>query len=387
MTSERMAVATTSAVQASVRVREASASRILAIDALRGIALIVMALDHAAWFTGVSLQAETYGGQPAVLETPAHWLSGLMTNLAAPTFWLLSGFSVALLAMSRRKSGESEWAITRFLLIRASIIILLDLTICQFAWTGKGPYTHILLSIGIGLAVLSIMRLLPVYAVAGLMLMLLLDYQLYLPFAPVTLAQTNDFWGVLLFSFSTKTSPALEYALLGWPVLMGWGYVLGTQITSPVLRRGQFWAVVGVGLLVLWFGLRAWGQFGDLVPFTPEVEWYRFVIMSKQPPTLTFFAFNLGLAMLVLAFLYTYHHRLSQFPGHWLVIIGQVSLFFFVAHIVVYALLSKAWSIFFAMLPGIVRAYSLWFCGLLVLFPLARVYRRVRQVHRVLRYF
>lgn len=378
----------TSVIKSSARALETGASRILAIDALRGIALIVMALDHAAWFAGVSLQAETYGGQPAILDTPAHWISGLITNIAAPTFWLLSGFSIALLVASRRKNGESEWAITKFLLIRAGVIILLDLTICQFAWTGNGPYTHILLSIGLGLIVLSVARLLPVSLFAGLMFILLLGYQLYLPFAPVALTQSNDFWGALFFSYSTKTNPAVEYSLLGWPVLMGLGYVFGTQIHLPILRRARFWVMVGASLLVLWLVLRAMGKFGDLVPFTPGVEWYRFFILSKQPPTLTFFAFNLGIAMLILALLYARGDWLIRFPAQWLVVIGQVSLFFFVTHIIVYAALSKIFGIIPSPIPGMIRAYSLWLAGLTVLFPLARAYRYLRKSYpqSVLRY-
>lgn len=388
MPTDSLTATATSAIKSPVRALEAGASRILAIDALRGIALIVMALDHAAWFAGISLQAETYGGQPAMLDTPAHWISGLMTNIAAPTFWLLSGFSIALLVASRRKNGESEWAITKFLLIRAGVIILLDLTVCQFAWTGNGPYTHILLSIGLGLVVLSVARLLPVYLFAGLLFILLIGYQLYLPFAPVALMQTNDFWGALFFSYSTKTSPAVEYSLLGWPVLMGLGYVVGTQIHLPIMRRARFWVIVGAGLLLLWFGLRAIGKFGDLVPFTPGVEWYRFIILSKQPPTLTFFTFNLGIAMLLLALLHTRGDWLNRFPAQWLVVIGQVSLFFFVIHIVVYAAFSKLFGFIPLPIPGMVRAYSLWLVGLLVLFPLARAYRYLRKTHpqSVLRY-
>jgi uncharacterized membrane protein len=75
--------------------------RVLPIDALRGVAMIAMALDHVASFLRIGLQAETYGGLPAVLQSWPHWLAGLFTNVAAPTFWLLSGVSVVLLETSR----------------------------------------------------------------------------------------------------------------------------------------------------------------------------------------------------------------------------------------------------------------------------------------------
>ena len=123
--------------------------RVLPIDALRGVAMIAMALDHVASFLRVGLQAETYGGMPAVLESWSHWLAGLFTNVAAPTFWLLSGISVVLLETSRKKKGATDWEISKFLLIRAGLILILDMTICQIFWAGKGPYTHVLLSIGL----------------------------------------------------------------------------------------------------------------------------------------------------------------------------------------------------------------------------------------------
>jgi uncharacterized membrane protein len=94
------------------RNEKSSRSRILAIDAMRAIALAAMALDHAAASVGVSLQAETYGGQAAILASWPYWVTGLFTNLAAPTFWLLSGASIALFAAGDA-ARVSEWGITR----------------------------------------------------------------------------------------------------------------------------------------------------------------------------------------------------------------------------------------------------------------------------------
>ncbi|MDW8328158.1 MAG: hypothetical protein RMK99_16465, partial [Anaerolineales bacterium] len=64
---------------ATAQVQTAAKSRILPLDALRGLALLFMALDHAAAFVKVGLQAETYGGLVAVLQSPVYWLSGLLT--------------------------------------------------------------------------------------------------------------------------------------------------------------------------------------------------------------------------------------------------------------------------------------------------------------------
>jgi uncharacterized membrane protein len=357
--------------------------RILGIDALRGLALVVMALDHAASFVGVSLQAESYGGQPAILENWAHWVSGLITNLAAPAFWLLSGVSLALFVASRRRRGMSEKSITTFLLTRAGVILLLDLTLCQWAWAGQGPYTHVLLSIAICLALMSVLRLLPIQWIAGIMLLLLVSYQLVLPTIAPVYSQTDNVWSALLLAYSTRTFPAIEYSVWGWLPLMGLGFVFGQNISAPLLSRWQSWVAIGGGLLGGWLVLRVIGGFGDLTPFVAydDVRWYHFLIMSKTPPSLSYLTFNLGLASLMLAAFYAWGNLLERFPGQWLVIIGQVSLFFFVAHIVVYGILGRTMSVLGLPLPGMVRAYLAWMIGLLILLPLAQKYRSLRRRH------
>src|SRR5258705_2329640 len=113
--------------------RQAQASaRLAVVDALRGVAILLMALDHSAFFSHVSVQAEHNSDYPTVLGAWGYVVTGLLTNIAAPTFWLLSGASIALLADSSRRRRGSEWAATRFLLIRAGLLVVLDLTLVPF---------------------------------------------------------------------------------------------------------------------------------------------------------------------------------------------------------------------------------------------------------------
>jgi uncharacterized membrane protein len=366
---------------------ESAKQRIVALDALRGMALVTMALDHAAAFVSVNLQAETYGGQPAILENWAHWVSGLITNLAAPTFWLLSGASIALLEASRRRSGASEWEITRFLLIRAGIILALDLTLCEIAWNGQGPYTHVLLSIALCLIVLSVARLLPLPVFAALSALLLLIYQLGVATIAAHFSQTLDFWQALLLGYSTHTRPAVEYALAGWFSVMGLGYVLGRNLSSSWLRRAQVWVGFGAFLLSSWFVLRLLGGFGDLTPFTTQNLWPHILIMGKTPPTLTYLAFNLGWAALLLAIFQTRSEWLRRAPGQWLVWCGQVSLFVFVAHLIIYGIIGRLVLPLRLPIPGMALAYGVWLAGLCLLLPSAKFYRQLRQRYALLHYF
>ncbi|HRF48958.1 MAG TPA: acyltransferase family protein [Anaerolineales bacterium] len=368
-------------IEATTQQGASTRARITALDALRGVALILMGLVHVAAFVRANVQAETYGGEPAVLQSWPYWLTALFTTVAAPVFWTLSGVSVALLEASRRRAGETEGDITRFLVIRAGLLLLLDLTIADWAWTGGGPYTHILLSLGLSLIVLSLARRLPPMVLGGALAVIVIGYQLALPWIAAHLSQTPDPLLALFLGYRTHPWPALEFSLLGWGPLMGIGYLLGRYIDRPVFRRPRTWLAAGAGLLAIAFGLRALGGFGDLVPFSPEQGWVHFVVMSKTPPSLTYFTFKLGLASLVLAALVARAEWLVRAPASWLVMCGQASLFFFVMHIVVYNLVSQGVLALNLPGPGIIRVYLAWALGLVVLVPLTTWYRGVRRAN------
>jgi len=357
----------------------ASKSRILAIDAMRAIALAAMALDHAAASVWVSLQAETYGGQAAVLASWPYWVTGLFTNIAAHTFWLLSGASIALFAEGRRRQGISEAGITRHLLIRSAVIIFLDLTICQLFWAGNGPYLHVLLSIGIGLAIISIIRLLPDIVLGGLLTFVLVGYQLLLPTWGVQFSQTNNFILAVLFTYSTRIWPAVEFSTFGWATLMGFGFLLGQRISSPRFRSASNWFLIGLGLMGLWLVLRLMGGFGDLTHYLADQPWYLFLIMSKTPPSLTYLAFNLGISAFAIGILVKAGPLLERKPFSWVVATGQVSLFFFVLHIVIYGILGRVFRLFALPLPGVAIAIFVWGLGLVLMLPITVKYRDLRK--------
>src|SRR5438477_11639290 len=76
-------------------------ARLDGVDAVRGLVMVLMALDHVRDF----LQSEPYRATDLSWTTPALFLSRLVTHLCAPTFILLAGVGIYL--MQRRKTrGE-----------------------------------------------------------------------------------------------------------------------------------------------------------------------------------------------------------------------------------------------------------------------------------------
>lgn len=361
--------------------RLAAKNRILTVDALRGAALLLMALHHTAIFGGTYFGAETYNNRPFTPETWPHWVSGLITHIAAPTFWLLGGVSIALFENGRRQKGDSEWVITRFLLTRAALIILLDLTLGDLLWPDNLGNTHVLISLAISIALLSVARLLPIRIFIALTISLLVGYQWLLGQIATQLNQPQGFWQGLWLTNSLDQYPALEFPILGWVTVMALGFVLGRQLSLPGLRQAHTYLVIGLGLLGLWLGLRWIGGYGDLDPYVVGDQWYYFFEMSKSPPSLTYQAFYIGLSMFILAAFYTWIEWLNTALGEWLVTIGQVSLFFFLIHPAIYRPLTWIFLRVGGYIPAIVSAYLVWLFGFSILIPLAWAYRQLRRSH------
>ncbi len=372
------------------RERAASTGRIVAIDALRGVALLLMALDHASFFVGAGLQAESYGGQPVTLQSAPYWMSGLLTNLASPIFFLLGGYSLALYAAAQRRKGRPEHATTRYILIRAGLILALDLTICNLFWRGATPYVHVLTAIAATMAVLSLLRFLPPLVLAGISLTVLGLHQIAIGSLAGALAAgaPPPFWQAFWLTYSYATRPALGFAVLGWGPLLWVGYAIGSLLGRGALRRPRTWAAAGISLLGVWLALRLAGGFGDLGAFGAVGDSAaHFLVMSKAPPSLAFFAFNLGIAALLLAGFYAWPGLTSNGPLRWLALVGQVSLFFYVMHIVIYNLVSQMLGLVSLPGPRIIWGYAAWLIGLAVLLPLGAWYREIRKRHpRVLGY-
>ena len=358
-----------------------STARLIAIDALRGLAIVAMALDHAAASVLVSLQAESYGGITPILGNWPSWVLGLFTNIASPTFWFLAGVSMSLYAGGRLRKGGTNGDITRFFLIRAAVLAVLDLTIAWLAWHGGTPYTHVLLSIGISIALVALLRLLPTVVVAIVGLLWLLAYQYALPGLAVQFNDSVTYWQALLAYFSYTTFPATEFSILGWGSLIALGCAFGTQVRKPWFRSPANWLLVGAGLLGLWAALRWFGGFGDLWPYSPDLPIYYWIVMNKTPPSLTFLAFNLAIAAWVYALMLANQRLLEVRPFAWLVTMGQVALFAFVVHLVIYGLLGRLVIMVPTGMPGVVKAVAVWLVGLAILIPLSSWYRAYRRAH------
>src|SRR5882672_7986052 len=149
--------------------------RIMSLDVMRGLAMVLMAIDHV----------RVYSGLPAGGPTPGIFFTRWITHFCAPAFIFLAGTS-AFLSGARRGNLS---ALSRHLLVRGAWLVLLELTILRFAWTFNFDYSHYLLAgviwvIGWCIILMAGLVRLPVGVVGKIGLIIIAGHNVVDPFLP-----------------------------------------------------------------------------------------------------------------------------------------------------------------------------------------------------------
>jgi uncharacterized membrane protein len=328
---------------AEVQVRPADrrAYRMAAIDILRGLVIVVMALDHARDYMLVgSTQDPTTDAATGPLLFATRWI----THFCAPTFVFLSGVSAGL--MAHRKS-RSELA--RFLLSRGLWLILLEVvvisTATSFAPTGVpelGDRTYVGLqviwAIGASMVVLAGAQYLGMGGCTVVGAAIILGHNLLDTVWPTGAAQA-PLWTVL---HSRQTyqigafSIFFSYPLLPWIGVMLLGYGSARLFEGPAGKREQRLHWIGVGLLLAFLMVRWLDIYGDPRHWHVDSQHATATVMAflattKYPPSLLYLLMTLGGAAIICA----YADRLPDAPRHVLQTFGRAPLAFYVAHLYV----------------------------------------------------
>lgn len=304
--------------------------RVATVDVLRGLVIVIMALDHIRDY----LHATGYSGNPLdprqsdVLLYSTRWI----THLCAPTFVFLSGVS-AWLQLAR---GKSRGAVARQLFTRGLWLVVLELTVVSFAWAWSFPYLvflQVIWAIGVSMMVLSGLVFLPVNAVLAIGVVIVAGHNALAGINPVSLGVTGQVLGFLFGPTIIPTWLVSAYPIVPWMGVMLLGYALGRLFVEAKDARKV--ALVGVGMLALFVLLRATNLYGNPVPWTPQAgvggSVMTFLDVSKYPPSLQFVCVTLGVVMV----LYPLLAKLRGPVMTLLLTYGSVPLIAYVAHIFV----------------------------------------------------
>lgn len=353
----------------------ASAPRLVAVDWLRGLVMVLMAIDHVDQATNpdhAQGDGAMFPGAGAVASEP-DFLVRWLTHLCAPTFVLLAGVSIALSSQNAKARGASNFATDRHLIARGALIAFLDLTLLSLCWRyaeGMEPWSLtpvfplVLWAIGGSIMLMPLFRRLPTGVVLGAAAALVLWSELTPPAVfgqPRSLLETVCLTGGLWWwELPPAGLPTVLcfYPLLTWLPVMLLGVVLGRLLAADRLTPKRV-ALFGVIALVVFLALRAGNEFGnkDLPRHSwTLVEWLH---CSKYPPSLTFLGMELGLAFLILALLLKCETLLAKIPAaNPLGVLGRVPMFYYLLHLPMIAVLMDRGA-----LPG--RGQGSWGTSLL----------------------
>ena len=134
-------------------------TRVDAIDWMRGLVMILMALDHVRFFF------THYGFPPEDMQrtSMALFLTRWVTHFCAPLFFLLAGSSAYLSGIAR-----GPRSLSRHLVLRGLWLVALELTVIGFAWSfiPGSSFAGVIFSLGVAMIVLAALVHLPVGAIA-----------------------------------------------------------------------------------------------------------------------------------------------------------------------------------------------------------------------------
>lgn len=364
--------------------------RWLALDALRGLIMVLMAIDHAAYFVAQRHPAEYWGVPLPQYDSALAFLTRFVTHVCAPGFFFLLGTGMILFAQSRRSLGWSEGKIARFFAVRGGLLILLQLNIENPAWLlgpsdlalGPGGGGEIWLHFGVlyalGAAMIVGIALLRL-ATAGLIAVsvsALLLTQFLIPSPDHVAVQYAPLLRLLLIPGQSGIWSVM-YPVVPWLGFAGLGMAFGRELSHRRSRAFAWTSAGGVICLLLFVALRAAGGFGNFHA-PPGSGWIDFLNVTKYPPNLAFALLTLGLNLLLLRLFWDSGPRLATW-GSPLLTFGRTALFFYLVHLYLYAVAGKIVGVWQPGGAGFGLMYAVWALGLLALYPLCRAYGRFKR--------
>lgn len=310
-------------------------SRIPSIDALRGLVILLMLVDHAREF--FFIHAQVSDPMDVATTSPALFFTRLAAHLCAPVFVALTGLGAWLYAA--KKGGAP--AASGFLFKRGLFLVVLELTVVNFAWNfdllPPTIFLQVIWAIGLAMILLSALVHLPRPALIAIGLTIVLGHNLL---DPITIAQGQPghaIWAVLhdrgVIEMPWGGRVRTSYPLLPWIGIAALGYAVGPWLREPAARRRRDLTRLGLSMLALFTILRAVNLYGDPLPWSIQPEPVQtamsFVNLTKYPPSADFILLTLGGGTLLLAAFEVVWPRLIRL----LAVYGGAPLFFYVIHL------------------------------------------------------
>ncbi|MCG8433130.1 MAG: heparan-alpha-glucosaminide N-acetyltransferase domain-containing protein [Gammaproteobacteria bacterium] len=313
----------------------AAAPRINSIDVLRGLVMIIMALDHVRDFWGPT----PYDPLDLTVTSPALYFTRWITHFCAPVFVFLAGTSAFLY---QQNTGASKATLSKFLLTRGLWLVFIELTLITFSW--QLGYNFIILqviwAIGWSMVFLSALVFLPISVIAGIALVMIFGHNLLDPYKAADFGEYGMYWAMLHegFQFYPGVVGSLGlfvgYPLIPWLGVMAAGFAFGRVLLLEPAKRDRLLVRGGVAMIIGFFVLRYLNVYGDLQPWTSQERgglytFLSFMDVEKYPPSLLFLLITLGPAIAIMPWMETWRGKFTDI----VTVFGRVPFFYYVLHL------------------------------------------------------
>ena len=309
--------------------------RVEAIDAVRGLVMVIMALDHVRDF--IHRGAQSFQPTDLSKTTTLLFFTRWVTHLCAPTFMFTAGLGAFLWW---QRGGKTRRELSRFLLTRGLWLVLLELTVMRLAYnfdfSGQYPVLLLVLWVLGGCMVgLALLVWLPLPVLLGSSVALIAGHNLLDRIAAARFGSAAPLWNLLHQPGVFKLAGVpfiVGYPLVPWVAVMALGFCFGKLYLMERERRRSYLIGIGVALTLGFLLVRGLNGYGDPFPWLAQgsgtFTLLSFLNTTKYPPSLDFLLMTLGPCLLLLA----WFEGKALHPMNPLVIFGRVPLFYFVIH-------------------------------------------------------
>ena len=369
-------------------------NRLPSIDFLRGLVMVVMALDHTRDFFAAG------GFNPRDVTDAALFLTRWVTHFCAPTFIFLAGISAFLYGAQGRSISD----VSRFLLTRGAWLALIELTVVRFGWSFNIHFNHlvvqVIFAIGVSMMTLAVLVYLPRWMIAATGLTMIGGHNVFDGINAAQFGTAAPLWNFLHqpghLNIAQGVDVVVLYPLIPWIGVMATGYALGPVFMLEKAERVRALFALGASVTAGFFILRTTNLYGDPAAWALQdgflASALSFINCEKYPPSLLYLTMTLGPALLLLA----YFEGVRGVVAGWITTFGRVPLFYYVVHIYVlhaFALL-YAWAAFGdvgALIGpphkppgyglGLAGIYAIWLAVVVSLYPLCRWFAGIKRRH------
>lgn len=375
--------------------------RIQSIDFLKGLVMVIMALDHVRDYFHYS--AFFYDPTDPTQTSFPIFFTRFITHFCAPAFCFLAGTSAFMVGMRKSKSELSG-----YLLKRGLWLVFIEMTVVNFAWYFdvyfRSPGLLVIWSLGISMIVLAALIHLPRKAILAFSLLLIFGHNLL----DTIHFEGNVFWAILhefaFFKLTDGVEFVVGYPIIPWIAVMALGYYFGSfyDKSFEVEKRKKLFNLIGILAIITFVILRVTKLYGDPVLFkdyeTTAKDLISFFNPSKYPPSLLYLLMTLGTTLLFLANTEKLKGKVVAFFSTF----GRVPFFYYIIHIYLIHLI----ALLFAELSGfgwrimilqdwvtespslkgygfpLWVVYSVWILVIILLYPLCKKFDTYKQSHK-----